>query len=154
MQRVLSAALKFNDEVLATIGKGLVILLTFNKGDTKVDADWMAQKALRARIWGNAKSGKKWDTNAIQNKFDVLIVHQPLFMHELPTELPLEDEKEEAQLYADFVAKAMKTHPGDKVKAAAYGKQAAVDIVGDGPVTIVLYSAQGEGDEGEEKKEK
>ena len=155
LQRVLGASLKFNGEVLAAIGQGLVVLLTFNKGDDKLDAEWMAQKALRARLWHNPKSGKKWDTNAIQNKFEVLIVNQPMYAAESVTEQPLEDAKMEESLYQAFVAKAQKTHVIEKVKCGVYGKQASIDLMGDGPVTLLLNSGTSDSSEdSEDKKDK
>ncbi len=154
LQRVLSAALKFNGSVVTAIGRGLLVLVTFNKGDTKADAEWMAQKALRARLWSNPKSAKKWDSSVMQNKFEVLVVPQPYMASDVPeTELPLDDPKLEEELFAVYVAKSQKTYPGPSHKAATFGQPVGIDMMGDGPVTMVLHSNMGtEGDEGEEKK--
>ena len=127
-------------------------MLSFNKGDTKADAEWMAQKALRARVWNDPKTGKTWTSNALQNKFEALIVHQQLFLPDVPSaEQPLEDVKEEEALYAAFVAKARKTHAPDKVQAAAYSMPAIVSFVGDGPVTLILRSGTKEAEVAEDK---
>ena len=147
VQRAIKAAIKSGTDVIASIGRGLIVMVSFTKGDTKSDAEWMAQKSLRVRLWDSLKGDKRWDSSLTQNKYELLIVPQTIFLTEgSPEDIPMEDEKQEQELYKIFVEKAQKEYAKekekDKVKFAPYGKQVSVDMIGDGPVTLILHSIQ------------
>eukprot|EP00826_Nyctotherus_ovalis_P037108 TRINITY_DN3362_c0_g2_i2.p2 TRINITY_DN3362_c0_g2~~TRINITY_DN3362_c0_g2_i2.p2 ORF type:complete len:110 (+),score=41.44 TRINITY_DN3362_c0_g2_i2:100-429(+) len=90
LQRVLKAMIKTGPDIVTSIDRGLVVMVSFLKGDSKADAEWMALKALRVRLWNCAKGDKRWDTNLMQNKYEVLIVPQPLFLVEgSPEDVPM-----------------------------------------------------------------
>eukprot|EP00831_Metopus_contortus_P031848 TRINITY_DN25874_c0_g1_i1.p2 TRINITY_DN25874_c0_g1~~TRINITY_DN25874_c0_g1_i1.p2 ORF type:complete len:128 (-),score=51.25 TRINITY_DN25874_c0_g1_i1:37-420(-) len=64
-----------------------------------------------------------------------------------PEEVPLEDEKEADMLYTAMVTKGKRLITKEKMVAVPYGKPGCVDLVGDGPVTLILKSDSKEGEE-------
>lgn len=157
LQRVLKAMVKLGPDTLTSIERGLVVMVSFLKGDTKTDAEWMAQKALRVRLWNSLKGDKRWDTSLMQNKYELLIVPQEVFLVEgSPLDIPMEDEKEQMKLYEIFVDRAQKEYAKEKgkenVKAVPYGKQVTLDMIGDGPVTLIAHSLQEDPKESKKKK--
>ena len=53
IQRVLSASVTVDKEVISSIGKGVLVLAAVAAGDTEKEADTLANKVLRLKLWDN-----------------------------------------------------------------------------------------------------
>ena len=53
IQRVSEASVKVDDQIVGEIGKGLMLLIGIDENDEKPDADWLIQKILNLRIFGD-----------------------------------------------------------------------------------------------------
>ena len=58
MQRVLSASVTVEKELVSSIGKGVLVFAAIAPGDTEREADSMASKVLKMRLWDDEVAGK------------------------------------------------------------------------------------------------
>ncbi len=142
VQRVSRAVVKVDGETIGQIDRGLLVLLGIGKADTETDADWMINKLLNLRIFPDDTD--KMNHSVTDIRGGILIVSQftlygdvrkgtrPSFSDVMP---PAEAER----FYNEFMAELKKATS----LTVAEGKFAAmmdVELVNDGPVTIILES--------------
>lgn len=141
LQRVSSAKVSVNGEIVGEIGKGILILLGVSREDSEKDAVYLLVKTINLRIFEDSEDNMNLSLLDIDG--ELLVVSQftlygdarkgrrPSFIKAgLPDEAKL--------LYEFFVAEASK-----KVRKVQMGKFQAmmdVELVNDGPVTILLDS--------------
>jgi D-tyrosyl-tRNA(Tyr) deacylase len=145
MQRVSSASVHVNGVVVASIGRGLMCLCGITTSDKPADSDWLSSKILSTRLW-TSSNGKLWHESVKSQDLEVLLVSQftlhgvlkgnrPDFHHSMGST--------EAEVYFNsFVESVGKKHPNGKtkVKSGVFGAMMQVEIVNDGPVTLILDS--------------
>jgi D-tyrosyl-tRNA(Tyr) deacylase len=124
---------------VAEIGAGLVVLLGVARGDTDADGNRLATKIAALRIFENDEG--KFDRCLLDVDASALVVSQftllantqkgnrPSFSHAAP--------QEEAELRFDHFCQAL-AGQGVNVARGVFGARMAVELVNDGPVTIVL----------------
>ena len=138
-QRVSEARVSVEGSVVGEIGTGLVVLLGIARGDDAADADRMAGKVARLRIFEDSVG--KFDRSLLDVNGAALVVSQftligdtrkgnrPSFAAAAPSE--------EAQPLYERFCEAL-AEAGVLVQRGAFGARMAVSLVNDGPVTIVL----------------
>lgn len=139
VQRVLSANLKVDGELISEIGKGYVVFLGVKKGDTKEDADYFIKKIPPLRICEDENG--KINKSVIDTQGEILLVSQftlyadsshgnrPSFIE---AEVP--DKANELYLY---VAEGLKKQ-GVPVKLGVFGADMKIEQINDGPFTVIL----------------
>jgi D-tyrosyl-tRNA(Tyr) deacylase len=139
VQRVAEARVRVADEVVGEVGPGLCVLLGVARGDEPADAERLAGRVARLRIFENEEG--KFDRSVLDTEGAVLVVSQftliadtakgnrPSFTEAAP---PAEAER----LYAAFCT-ALRAL-GVPVETGVFGARMHVGLVNDGPVTIVL----------------
>ncbi|MBI3828216.1 MAG: D-tyrosyl-tRNA(Tyr) deacylase [Planctomycetes bacterium] len=148
LQRVSSASVDVSAEnYRAEIGRGLMILLGVEKGDTEAEAAWAAEKVANLRIFEDA--AEKMNLSLIDVKGAALVVSQftlagdtrkgrrPGFDRAAPPDLA-------KPLYEKFCALLDKQH-GVPVKTGIFQAMMRVTIVNEGPVTFIIERRKGEG---------
>lgn len=142
IQRVLNASVSIEGEVHGEIGQGLLVLVGVENGDTIDDARWLADKTVALRIFN--------DENGVMNRSvmdiggQVLSISQftltastkkgnrPSYIraagHELATQL--------YEAYTDMVQQRL----GRPVPTGVFGADMQVELLNDGPVTIIIDS--------------
>jgi len=139
IQRVSRASVTVDGEVVGRIDRGLLVLLGVAPGDTEATADAMAGKVARLRIFAD-EAGKMnrsvrdvGGAALVVSQFTLLADarkgNRPSFAGAAPPE-------EARRLYERF-CKALAAE-GVPVERGVFGAMMAVELVGDGPVTIVL----------------
>lgn len=69
IQRVKSASVTVDGQLISTIGKGLLVLAAIGKDDTQKEVESMANKILKAKLWDNDEGGKwKWGVKDIEGE--------------------------------------------------------------------------------------
>ena len=143
LQRVTGASVSVASEVVGRIGRGLVIFVGVADGDTEKDAQYLAQKTVRLRIFPDEAG--KFNLSALDIKGELLVVSQftlladtrrgrrPSFSEAAP---PAQAE----ELFERFVEQARAT--GLKVETGRFQQYMQVEIHNDGPVTILLDSRE------------
>lgn len=139
LQRVSRASVVIEGECIARIGPGLLVLLGVAVGDSHEQAAWLANKTVDIRIFPDAH--KPMNANVLDVGGAVLVVSQftlvadtgrgnrPGFGTAAP---PAQAEP----LYEQYVAQLRVR--GTKVETGRFGADMQVELLNDGPVTILL----------------
>lgn len=140
IQRVTEASVTINNEKVADIGQGLLVLVGIEDADTQEDIDWLTAKIAQLRIFN--------DENGVMNqsvqevKGDVMVVSQ-FTLHastkkgNRPSYLKASKPAIAIPLYEAFVL-SMEKSIGKKVQTGQFGADMKVSLVNDGPVTIII----------------
>lgn len=139
IQRVTSASVTVEDNIVGRIGQGIMILLGVEKGDAEPRADWLVEKICGLRMFSDDAGKMNLSVQDIGGS--LLVVSQftlagncnkgkrPSF----DTAAPADEGK---RLYDYFVAAAGRT--GIPVAAGIFQADMQVALVNDGPVTFIL----------------
>jgi len=140
VQRVKKSNLKIKNKLYSSINTGMVILIGISKNDNYEMAKELANKIIKLRIF-NDDNGKM-NKNIIQIKGEVLVVSQftlyantnkgnrPSFVNAAKPELAI-------SLYNHFIDELQKLI-SSKVKTGKFGADMKIELINDGPVTIIL----------------
>ena len=139
IQRVSEASVSIKNNVVVSIGKGLLVLLGMEKEDSTLQADRIAEKLLHCRIFEDDKGRLNLDVTATNG--EVLIV--PNFTLAADTKkgnrpgfsTALEPKKAEP-LFNHLIQQLERIYP--QIKQGVFGANMQVKLVNDGPVTISL----------------
>jgi len=141
LQRVSEARVRVNAEIVGEIGRGLLVLLGVGQGDGGTDARFLAEKTAGLRIFEDAQGKMNLSVEEVAGA--VLVVSQftlygdcrqgrrPGFSAAAPPELA-------DALYQQFVDALRKR--GLSVATGIFQAEMAVELVNDGPVTLLLDS--------------
>lgn len=142
IQRVARASVTIGGEKVSEIGKGLMILVGVVEGDTYEDMEWLALKTANMRIF-NDENGVM-NRSVIDTDGEILAVSQftlaastkkgnrPSYIHAAGHELAI-------PLYDAFCNKLAEL-TGKTTKKGVFGADMQVELVNDGPVTIIVDS--------------
>jgi len=140
IQRVSQASVTINNVKVADIGLGLLILVGIEGADTKEDIDWLTAKISQLRIFN--------DENEVMNKSvqdvngDIIVVSQ-FTLHastkkgNRPSYLKASKPDVAIPLYEAFV-ESMEKSIEKKVQTGQFGADMKVNLINDGPVTIII----------------
>ena len=140
VQRVKKSNLKIKNKLYSSINTGIVILIGISKNDNYEMAKELASKIIKLRIF-NDDNGKM-NKNIMQIKGEVLVVSQftlyadtnkgnrPSFINAAKPELAI-------SLYNHFIDELQKLI-SSKVRTGKFGADMKVELINDGPVTIIL----------------
>jgi D-aminoacyl-tRNA deacylase len=138
-QRVSEARVTVEDAVVGEIGRGLLVLLGVARGDSPADAERLAGKVARLRIF--AGDDEKFDRSLLDIGAAALVVSQFTLIAETrkgnrPSFSGAAPPDEATPRYEEFCDAL--TALGVGVERGVFGAKMAVALVNDGPVTIVL----------------
>ena len=142
IQRVAEANVVINGTAKAAISRGLVILLAIEEIDTIEDIEWLSGKIVRLRIFA--------DENGLMNRSvqdvggDILLISQftlyastkkgnrPSYSRSARPEIAI-------PIYDQFI-KRLTQDLGKPVQTGVFGADMSVDLINEGPVTIIIDS--------------
>jgi len=142
IQRVSKSSVKVNGEILGQTALGLLILLGIEDIDNEEDVRWLARKITGLRIFSDSED--KMNLNIEQVGGDLLVISQftlhastkkgtrPSFIKAARPEMAI-------PLYELFI-KECEIITGKKVSTGKFGAMMEVELINDGPVTIVIDS--------------
>jgi len=141
VQRVTRARVTIDDEVAGEIEHGLVVLLGVARDDTKEDADYLAPKIVALRIFDDAEGRMNVSVKDING--GLLIVSQFTLYGDVrrglrPSWSDAAAPEIAEPLYDYFVESSRKLL--ERVETGSFRKTMQVELVNDGPVTILLDS--------------
>ena len=139
VQRVTRASVTVDGEVVGAIAPGLLVLLGIATDDTPEDVDRLAGKVARLRIF-EASDGK-FDRSVLDVGGEILVVSQfTLLADTAKGNRPGFSDAARPEVAKPLVERfcaALSGH-GISVATGAFGARMSVELVNDGPVTIVL----------------
>lgn len=141
VQRVSKAEVSVSGKTIGRIGRGLVILLGVARGDSEDDAAFIADRALKMRVF--ADPGGKMNLALDNVGGELLVVSQFTLLADTaagrrPSFSAAAPPDEARRLYGHFLSLLRRT--GVKVETGEFGAMMAVAMVNDGPVTVILDS--------------
>ena len=146
IQRVTHASVTIEGVLKSKIGSGLLILVGIEDADTDADINWLAQKVVNLRIFD--------DENGVMNKSvtdingEILIVSQ-FTLHAMtakgnrPSYIRASKPDFAIPMYEKFCAKVSELF-GKEVGTGRFGADMKVELLNDGPVTILIDSQRRE----------
>ncbi|MEO8072507.1 MAG: D-aminoacyl-tRNA deacylase [Acidobacteriota bacterium] len=143
IQRVSRAKVSVDSEIVGEIGKGILVLLGISGEDTEKEAIYLLEKTLNLRIFEDADG--KMNLSLLDIEGELLVVSQFTLYGDTrkgrrPSFIEAAKPEKADALYGFFVSESKK-----QIKKVATGRFQAmmdVELVNDGPITILIDSAK------------
>lgn len=142
LQRALEASVTINNEIVAKINHGLVILVGIEDADTIDDINWLTSKITQLRIFNDDNEVMNLSVKDVDG--DVIVVSQ-FTLHAAtkkgnrPSYIKASKPDVAIPLYEQFV-KSLQEALEKKIQTGQFGADMKVALVNDGPVTIIIDS--------------
>jgi D-tyrosyl-tRNA(Tyr) deacylase len=142
IQRVREASVKINDEIVGEIQQGLLVLLGIEHVDSELDADYLIQKLIHLRIFGDDEGKMNLSVSDISGS--LLIVSQFTLFADTkkgnrPSFIRSARPEQAIPLYEYFLSQLKNLFSG-KIENGVFGANMQVELINDGPVTIIMDS--------------
>ncbi|MBQ4078560.1 D-tyrosyl-tRNA(Tyr) deacylase [bacterium] len=139
VQRVDNASVTIENELFSSIGQGYLILFGAEKGDTKAQADWLANKVSVLRCFSDENGKMNLSIKDIQG--EMLIVSQFTLAGDVKKGTRPSFDKamapnEANEMYEYFISKIREQNI--PVKTGVFGAHMEVKLLNNGPVTFVI----------------
>jgi len=140
VQRVARASVTVDEDIVGSIGRGLLVLLGVAAGDGQAEIDWMANKLAGLRIFPDDEG--KMNLSLLDEDLEMLVVSQftlygdcnkgrrPSFVKAAPPE--------HAKPMYEAFCDALRVRGVRHVAQGRFQAKMAVELLNDGPVTLVL----------------
>jgi len=143
IQRVARAKVSVDGEITGEIGKGFLVLLGVSREDSEKEASYLLEKTLNLRIFEDADD--KMNLSLLDIEGELLVVSQFTLYGDVrkgrrPSFIEAAAPTEANRLYEFFVAEARKQI--ERVETGRFQAMMDVELVNDGPVTILLDSSK------------
>lgn len=144
IQRVTHASVKVDGETVGSCGQGFLILLGVMAGDDEKEADKLVNKTVNLRIFEDENG--KMNLSSLDIGGEMLVVSQFTLCADCthgrrPSFTPSAPPDEANRLYEYFVRR-LKENGISHVETGIFGADMKVELLNDGPVTIILDSSE------------
>lgn len=136
------ASVTIEGRLKSEIGLGMLLLLGIEEADNQEDIEWLCAKLSKLRIFSDEQEAMNLDINQVEGSF--LVVSQ-FTLHALtkkgnrPSFIRAARPEQAIPLYEQFL-KRLAEVSGREVQCGEFGAMMAVELVNDGPVTILMDS--------------
>lgn len=142
IQRVKKASVTIDDNLVSQIEQGLLVLIGIEENDAIEDIDWLVSKLINLRIFSDEQGLMNLSVKDIEG--EILLVSQftlfastkkgnrPSFIRSAKPEIAI-------PLYEIFIKKAQELI-SSQIKTGIFGADMQIELINDGPVTIVIDS--------------
>ena len=140
IQRVAQASVTIQEQVVAQIESGLLVLISIEEADGMEDLQWLSSKIVNLRLFADANG--VMNVSVKDTGGDVIVVSQ-FTLHALtkkgnrPSYIKAARPETAIPIYESFVQQ-MEFELGKKVQTGQFGADMKVTLLNDGPVTIVI----------------
>lgn len=142
VQRVTKASVTIDGVLKSKIGNGMLVLLGIEEADSQEDVEWLCQKLTKLRIFED--SNRAMNLDILQVEGDFLVVSQ-FTLHAMtkkgnrPSFIRAARPEHAIPLYESFL-KRLAEVSGRGVQCGEFGADMKVELLNDGPVTIIIDS--------------
>jgi D-tyrosyl-tRNA(Tyr) deacylase len=142
IQRVSKAAVYIDHQLYASIDQGLLVFLGIEQADGEEDIPWLVNKLVNLRIFGDEEGKMNLSVKDVGG--EILIVSQFTLHADTkkgfrPSFARAKEPKTAQKLYEIFVEEMKKIFSG-KIVTGKFGAYMLVELINDGPVTIMIDS--------------
>ena len=140
IQRVSQSSVTINNEIVAQIQQGLLVLVGIEDTDNQEDINWLTSKIANLRIFADENEVMNMSLKDIDGE---MIVVSQFTLHALtkkgnrPSYIKASKPEIAIPLYESFIQQ-MEIELGKKVQTGQFGADMKVGLVNDGPVTIII----------------
>ena len=143
IQRVISSSLYIEGSLISQIKQGLVVLIGISKSDSENVIDKLVKKLLNLRVFKDENS--KMNYSILDIEGEILLVSQFTLYADTrkgnrPSFINAADPKNAEPLYNKFLEK-LHIVLGDNIKTGRFGANMQIELVNDGPVTIIVENS-------------
>ena len=140
LQRVSSASVTIEKEIFSSIGNGLLVLVGIEEADAQDDIVWLSNKIINLRIFDDEHAVPNLSVK--ETKGDILLVSQftlqastkkgnrPSYIKAAKPEIAI-------PIYENFIAQ-LENDLGKKISTGKFGANMKVNLINDGPLTIII----------------
>ena len=146
LQRVLTASVFINDIIYSSINSGLLILLGIESTDTDDDIEWLVNKIVSLRIFNDDEGKMNLSVKDVGGQYLVIsqfTLHASTKKGNRPSYIKAARPEYAIMLYEKFVER-LKELSNTNVKTGVFAADMKVNLINDGPVTIIIDSKQKE----------
>ena len=142
IQRVSKASVTIDNDKVAAIGSGVLVLLGIVNEDTQDDINWLTRKIVNLRIFEDDQG--VMNRSLLDVDGDVIVVSQ-FTLHastkkgNRPSYIKAAKPDVAIPLYETFL-KQLESDVGKKIQTGQFGADMKVELLNDGPVTIIIDS--------------
>ncbi|MEM9534676.1 MAG: D-aminoacyl-tRNA deacylase [Cyanobacteria bacterium P01_A01_bin.3] len=141
VQRVLSSSVTVNGQIISHINRGLNLLIGIAESDTSAEIDWMANKILNLRVFPADEGNSNFQYSVLDISGSILAISQFTLYGDCrkgrrPSFIRSAGPDRAEPLYLEFVTKLRES--GLQVETGRFGADMNVDILNDGPITLVI----------------
>jgi D-tyrosyl-tRNA(Tyr) deacylase len=146
IQRVARASVSINDQMKSEIGKGLLVLLGIEESDGNADIEWLCTKIVQLRIFNDTNN--VMNLSVIDTRGSIMVISQ-FTLHaktkkgNRPSYIRAAHPDKAIPLYNSFISRLSELL-GKEVVTGEFGAMMQVDLVNDGPVTIIIDTKEKE----------
>ncbi len=142
VQRVSEASVTIENIKVASINKGLLVLVGIEDADSQEDIDWLVVKIAKLRIFGDENGVMNLSVQEIDGEIIVVsqfTLHAATKKGNRPSYIKASKPEIAIPLYESFVKK-LAIEIGKKIQTGQFGADMKVGLINDGPVTIWIDS--------------
>ncbi len=144
IQRVKHSSVTINGEIKSAIGKGLMVLVGICDEDNQEDIDYLVKKIINLRVFDDAEGVMNLSIQDI--KGEILLISQFTLMASTkkgnrPSYIRAARPDISVPLYEALI-QSLEAALGQKIGTGEFGADMKVDLLNDGPVTIIIDSKQ------------
>ena len=142
IQRVLRAMVTIDGELKSSVEKGLLVFVGVEEADDESDVEWLGNKIINLRIFDDENNVP--NISVKDNDGDILLVSQ-FTLHALtkkgnrPSYIKAARPDMAIALYESLIVELQK-NLGKKIHTGVFGADMKIELVNDGPVTILIDS--------------
>lgn len=142
IQKVSKASVSIDNSLKSSIGKGMLILLGIEDLDTAEDINWLCEKICKLRIFNDENGVMNIPITEING--EILLVsqftlHASVKKGNRPTYIRASKPDFAIPMYEKFIDK-LQFELGKDIKTGVFGADMQVELINDGPVTIIIDS--------------
>ncbi len=140
IQRVSKAEVRIDGEVSGAIDRGLMILLGVEQDDSSEDATWLARKTSELRIFSDADGLMNLSLTDVRGNALVVsqfTLHAKYKKGKRPSFIRAARPEQAIPLYEQFIVE-LEQYIEQKVETGKFGADMQIELINDGPVTLIL----------------
>lgn len=146
IQRVSRASVTIEGTLRAAIGKGMLVLVGIEEADTVADVEWLCKKIVNLRIFDDENG--VMNLSVVQSEGSIMVVSQ-FTLHAMtkkgnrPSYIRAARPETAIPLYNRFI-EGLSSGTGKETASGVFGSMMDVELVNDGPVTIIIDTREKE----------